>query len=153
MGFTDFFCKEIMTSLISFSSKYTFLPNLLLKAGVVQAKNYEFLHFFFGANRIGSETSQKLPNESPIQKLFQLACDLFILMDSAIICIYFRNTQLAISFKMNAASLIRNMLAIILRNLLKQYLTFSSNTFQGPFNADLAAAKAFFSILNIYMHV
>ena len=103
-----------------------------------------FYIFFFVANRIGSETSQKLPNESPIQKLFQLACDLFILMDSAIICIYFRNTQLAISFKMNAASLIRNMLAIILRNLLKQYLTFSSNTFQGPFNTHLAAAKAFF---------
>ena len=46
MGFTDFFYKEILTKLISFSSRYTFPLDLLLKAGVVLAKNYEFLHFF-----------------------------------------------------------------------------------------------------------
>ena len=44
-------------------------------------------------------------------------------------CIYFRNTELTISLKINAVSLIRNTLAIILTNLLKQDLTFSSNTF------------------------
>ena len=53
-----------------------------------------FYNFFFVANRIGSETSQQLPNESSPQKLFQLARDLFILMDSAIICIHFRNNLL-----------------------------------------------------------
>ena len=52
-----------------------------------------FYNFFFVANRIGSETSQQFPNESSPQKLFQLARDLFILMDSAIIYIYYRNTQ------------------------------------------------------------
>ena len=46
MGFIDFFCKEILTNLISFFSKYTFSLSLLLKASVVWAKNYEFLHFF-----------------------------------------------------------------------------------------------------------
>ena len=46
MGFTDFFYKEILTKLISFSSRYTFPLDLLLKAVVVLAKNYEFLHFF-----------------------------------------------------------------------------------------------------------
>ena len=60
-----------------------------------------FYNFFFVTNNIGSETSQRLPNESPPQKLFQLALDLFILMDSAIICIYLRNTQLTISLKIN----------------------------------------------------
>ena len=88
-----------------------------------------FYNFFFVANRIGSETSQELPNESPPQKLFQLARDLFILMDPAIICIHLRNTQPPVSLKVNAASLIRDTLAIILTNLLKQDLTFSSNTF------------------------
>ena len=45
MGFADFFYKEILTNLISFSSRYTFSLNPLLKASVVWAKNYEFLHF------------------------------------------------------------------------------------------------------------
>ena len=62
MGFTDFFYKEILTNLISLSSRYAFSRNVLLKASVVRVKNYEFLHFFFVANRIGSETSHKLPN-------------------------------------------------------------------------------------------
>ena len=46
MGFTDFFYKEILTNLISLSPRYTFSLNLLLKASVALAKNYEFLHFF-----------------------------------------------------------------------------------------------------------
>ena len=54
---------------------------MLLKASVVYAKIMSFYNFFFVANRIGLETSQKLPNESPPQ-LFQLAPDLFILTDS-----------------------------------------------------------------------
>ena len=88
-----------------------------------------FYNFFFMTNNIGSEASQRLPNESPPQKIFQLALNLFILMDSAIICIYLRNTQLTISLKINAASMIRNTLGITLTNLLKQDLTFPSNTF------------------------
>ena len=88
-----------------------------------------FYNFFFVANRIGSETSQKLLNESPAQKIFQLVRDLLILMDSVIICIHLRNTQLPISLKINAAFLIRNTLAIILTNFFKQDLTFSPNTF------------------------
>ena len=87
-----------------------------------------FYNFFFLAYRIGSETSHKHPNESPPPEKFQLARELFILMDSAIICIHFRNTQPTISLKINAVSLIRNTLAIILTNLLKQDLTFSLNT-------------------------
>ena len=39
-----------------------------------------FYNFFFIDDAIGSETSQKLQNESGTQKLFQLASDLFILM-------------------------------------------------------------------------
>ena len=35
MGFTDFFYKEMLTSLILFYSKYTFSLNLLLKTIVV----------------------------------------------------------------------------------------------------------------------
>ena len=72
MGFTDFFYKEMLTSISSFSSRYTFSLNLLLRASVVYAKVMSFYIFFFVANCIGSETSQKLPNESPPQKLFQL---------------------------------------------------------------------------------
>ena len=45
MSFADFF-KEMLTSLISFSSRYTFSLNLLLKASVVQAKNYGVLKVF-----------------------------------------------------------------------------------------------------------
>ena len=88
-----------------------------------------FYNFFFVANRIGSETSQKLPNEIPLQNPFQLARDLFILMESAIICIHFRITKPQISFKINAASLIRSTFTIISTNLLKQDLNSSSNTF------------------------
>ena len=51
-----------------------------------------FYSFFFVANRIGSDASQKLPNESPPLKPFQLARDLFILIDFGIICIHLRNT-------------------------------------------------------------
>ena len=87
-----------------------------------------FYIFFFMANRNGSETSQKLPNESPPQKLFQLPRDLLILMEYVIICLHLRNTQ-PNSLKINAASLIRNTLAITLTDLLKQDLTFSPNTF------------------------
>ena len=91
-----------------------------------------FNDFFFVAKRIGSETSHKLPNYSPSPKIVQLARDLFILMDSAIICIRLRNSQPPISLKITPASLIRNTLAIILTNLLKQdkkLLTLSSNAF------------------------
>ena len=70
-----------------------------------------------------------------------LARDLFILIDSAIIWIYFRNSQQPISLTA-AASLFRDTLAITLTDLLKQNLTFSSNIFKGPFNVDFAAAKA-----------
>ena len=87
-----------------------------------------FYNFFFVADHIDSETSKKLPNESPPQKPFQLTRDLLTLMDSAVICMHLRNTQPPISLKINAASMIRNKLAIILTNFLKQDLTFSSNT-------------------------
>ena len=73
--------------------------------------------------------------------MFLLARDLFILIDSAIIWIYFRNSQQPISLTA-AASLFRDTLAITLTDLLKQNLTFSSNIFKGPFNVDFAAAKA-----------
>ena len=112
--------------------KFQFLQgnwNCYLKQALVRLKIMIFYNFFFVTNNIGSETSQRLPNESPPQKIFQLALNLFILIDSAIICIYLRNTQLTISLKINAASLIRNTLAITLTNLLKQDLTFPSNTF------------------------
>ena len=87
-----------------------------------------FYDFFFVTNRIGSETSHQLQNESPTLKMPLLARDLFILMDSAIIRIYFRNSQPPISLTA-AASLFRDTLAIALTNLLKQNLTFSSNIF------------------------
>ena len=57
-----------------------------------------------------------------------LARDLFILMNSAIIWIYFRNSQRPISLTA-AASLFRDTLAITLPNLLKKNLIFSSNIF------------------------
>ena len=49
IGFTDFFYKEMLTSLISFSSRNTFSLNLLLKSErCFRLKNYhEFLRFFF----------------------------------------------------------------------------------------------------------
>ena len=62
MGFTDFFYKEILTNLISFSSRYTFAFSLLLKASVVWAKIHGFYIFFFVGNRIGSEASHNFPN-------------------------------------------------------------------------------------------
>ena len=91
LGFTNIFYKEMLISVIWFSSRYTFSLNLSLKQGLFRMKIMSFYIFFFVANCIGSETSQKLPNESPPQKLLQLARDLFILMDSAIICIHFRD--------------------------------------------------------------
>ena len=124
IGFTDFFCKEMLTSLISFSSRNNFSLNLLLKASVVYSK--KFLHFFLrGQPYRFREISQTSELKSPPHNFFQLARDLFILMDSAIICIHFRNSQPPISLKITAASLIRKTLVIILTNLLKQDLTFS----------------------------
>ena len=61
---------------------------------------------------------------------YQLARDMFIFMDSAIICIHFINIQLPISSKITAAFLIiRNTVVITLTNLLKKDMTFSSKTF------------------------
>ena len=62
MGATDFFYKEMLTSLISFSSKNTFSFNLLLKAALLRLKIMSFYNFFFVANGISLETSHKLPN-------------------------------------------------------------------------------------------
>ena len=72
-----------------------------------------------------------------------------MLMDSAISCFHFRNSQPPISLKTTAASVIRNTLAITLTNLLKKDFTFSSNIFSGPFNADFAAANAFLVVIII----
>ena len=81
-----------------------------------------------------------------------LTRDLLILMDSAIIRIYFRNSQPLISLTA-AASLFRNILAITLTNLLKQNLTFSSNVFKGLFNVDFATAKASLVVLVVVVLV
>ena len=42
----------------------------------------------------------------------------------------------------------RNTLAIVITNLLKQDLTFSSNAFYRPYNADFASTKAFLVIIS-----
>ena len=57
-----------------------------------------------------------------------LTRDLFILMDSAITWIYFKNSQPTISLTA-AASLFRATLAITVTNLMKQDLNFSSDIF------------------------
>ena len=64
IGFTDFFYKVILTSLISFSSRNTFSLNLSLKSERCLGCKIitSFNDFFFVTNRIGSETSHKLPN-------------------------------------------------------------------------------------------
>ena len=87
-----------------------------------------FYDFFFVTNRIGPETSHKLQNERPPHKMSLLARDLFILMDSAIIWIYFRNSQPSI-FLTAAASQFKDTLAVTLTNSLKQDLNFSSKIF------------------------
>ena len=46
MSSNDFFYKEVFASLILISSRNTFSFNMVLKASVVWAKKYEFLHFF-----------------------------------------------------------------------------------------------------------
>ena len=70
-----------------------------------------------------------------------------MMMDSAIIWIYFRISQPPISFTA-AAPLFKDTLAITLANLLKQNLRFASNIFSGPFNVDFAAVKAFLVIIS-----
>ena len=70
-----------------------------------------------------------------------------MMMDSAIIWIYFRISQPPISFTV-AALLFKDTLAITLANLLKQNLRFASNIFSGPFNVDFAAVKAFLVIIS-----
>ena len=128
MGFADFFYKETLTSLFSFSSRYTFSLNLLLKASVVQTKNYEFLHFFLRGQpycfRDIPETSEwKYTTET-------LASTWFIYIDG--LCNYLHSFQKHLSanfFKSKYCFPIKNTLAIMLRNLLKQDLTFSSNIF------------------------
>ena len=56
--------------------------------------------------------------------MYLLARDLFPLIDSVIIWIYFRNSQSPVSL-----TLLKGTLAITLTNLLKQDLTFLSNIF------------------------
>ena len=46
VGFTDFFYKEMLTSLISLSSRNIFWINMLLKTSVVENKSSDFLNFF-----------------------------------------------------------------------------------------------------------
>ena len=128
LGFTDLFYKEILTNFISFSSMYTFSLNLLLKASVVWAKNYKFSHFFLRRQQYWVRKISQTSELKFITKTFS-GSTWFILMDSAIICIQFRNTQLSITLKINAASLIRSTLVIIITNLLKQNLNFSSKAF------------------------
>ena len=150
MGFTDFFYKEILTNLISLSSSYTFSLNslnLLLKASVVWAKNYEFLHFFLRGQLYLFRDLSQTSGLKFITKLFS-ASTWFIHFDGH--CNYLHSFQKhpATSLKINATSLIRNTLAIRITNFLKQDLTFSSNTFQGPFDVDFAAVKASLVIIS-----
>ena len=56
--------------------------------------------------------------------MFQLARDLFMLMDLAILCFHFRKLHPPIFLKIIALFLIRNTLAITLTDLLKKDLTF-----------------------------
>ena len=81
--------KVDQLNFIFFKEYFSF--NLLLKASVVQAKNQS------------SEISHKLPNLCPPQKIFHLARDLFILIDSVIICSHFENSQPPSSSKTTAA--------------------------------------------------
>ena len=60
LDFADFFYKEMLTSLISFSSRNTFSLDLFFKVSVVHAKVCTI--FFFVADLLDSETPQKLPN-------------------------------------------------------------------------------------------
>ena len=133
MGFTDFFKKEILTNLISFSSSYTFSLdslNLLLKASVVWAKNYEFLHFFLRGRLYWFRDLSVTSELKFITKLFS-ASTWFIHFDG--LCNYLHSFQKhpAISLKINATFLIRNTLAIRITNFLKQDLTFHQIPFKG----------------------
>ena len=62
MVFKDFFYKEMLTSLISFSSRNTSSLNRYLKQTLFRLKIMFYYNFFVVANRTGSETSHKLPN-------------------------------------------------------------------------------------------
>ena len=107
----------------------TFPVNLLLKASVVYAKNYDFLQFIFrGQPYRFRDISQTSELKSTTGSTWLIHIDG--------LCNYlelFQKQHSAVCLKITAASLIRNTLAIISSNLLKQDLTFSSNTFSGPF--------------------
>ena len=147
MGFTDFFYKDISTNLISFSSRYTFPLNLLVKPSVAWVKNYEFLNYFLCGQPYWIRDISKTSELKFVTKTFS-AGTWFIHFDGP--CNYLDSFQKypAVSLKINATFLIRNTLAIVITNLLKQDLSFSSNTFLRPFNADFAAAKASLVIIS-----
>ena len=93
MGFTDFFYKEILTNLISFSSRYTFSLNLLLKASVAWAKNNQFLHFFVRGHPYWFRDISQTSELKFITKTFSAGMSFIHFVDPTIICIYFRNTR------------------------------------------------------------
>ena len=111
MGFTDFFYKEMLISLISFSLKNTFSLNLLPKATVVQVKIYEFLQSFL------RDQPYRFRDISQTSELkFQLDRDLFILMDFTIICIHFRNSKPPISLKIIVVMIVLVAVVVVVKS-------------------------------------
>ena len=127
MSFTGFFYKEMFTSFISFSSRDIFSLNLLLKASVVQAKNYEFLQFCLCGQpylfRCISQTSEL----NSTTETFSASMGFIHFHE---LCNYLHSFQ-----KQPAAKFFKNNCCfpdqkhVTSTNLLKQDLTFSSNTF------------------------
>ena len=149
IGFTDFFYKEMLTSLISFSSSYTFSHNLLLKASVVYAKNQELLQFFLRSQpywlRDIRETSKWKPTTKPFS-----ASTWFIPFDG--ICNYLHSFQ-----KHPATNFFEHKCCFPDQEHVGHYINKSSETgldffikyLLGPFNADFAALKASIVIIII----
>ena len=133
----------MLTSLVLFSSKDTFSPKLFTLK-IMSLHNLSFV-----PNRISSETSHKIPKWSRPQTLSQLARDLFILIASAIIWIYFRPSQPPISLRITAASPIRNTLNIILTNLLKRNLHFHQISSKDYLIQIFLLGRYFFLLLSV----
>ena len=106
---------------------YCYISIILVSILVLYYYYYEFWIFTFFSSLptvfIGSDISQTSELKF-ITKAFSASY-----FDG--LCSYLHSSQKhpAVSLKINAVSLIRNTLAVIITNLLKQGLTFSSNTF------------------------
>ena len=137
----------MLTSLVLFSSKDTFSPNLLLRTAVVYAKNYESSQSFL---RTQPYQFRNISQNSELKSTTDTfsASTWFVHFDS--LCNYldlFQTQPAANFFKNNCCFPNQEYVEYYINKSTETEFTFSSNIFQGLFNTDFPVGKVFLFII------